>query len=449
MKHRTEPKHPSEDESNDAPARGSALAGYRLPEMSRIAEVGLILAFFVFVGFTTIEAPLRYAFTLAGAPWLIYFRDAAILMAMLLLAFQQYLRHQLQTAFVVFALLFFFHGIASFLLCGVPLAVLMGLKTLLAIVFGAIFLPILLKQKSYIALFLFAMWVITAIGIVADYEGYTMPWKGMNATVGDYTVVINKKWNFEGEDRVAGFARDSVTAGMLAAFFGTYALLFSRSIILRAICAAATLALIFLTTSKGGLLAFFLTVVACLLPMRKSQLLNKMLLAGVFATMIFLPIVLPNFLMPSRPAVLTSFFDRVERVWPSAWHNIDVHSWIFGAGMGNIGVGQQYLRFENVDPGDNFFVLAYGYFGIFSVFYLTLPFLAALWRKSPVDAMGRYAIITLIYLFAYGIVVNVIEGSISAFMLGSAFQALAFRKLAVAQQFDSGAYRRTFARPAL
>ena len=25
-----------------------------------------------------------------------------------------------------------------------------------------------------------------------------MPWKGMNATVGDYTVVVNKKWNFQG-----------------------------------------------------------------------------------------------------------------------------------------------------------------------------------------------------------------------------------------------------------
>jgi hypothetical protein len=408
--------------------------------MSSAVELGLILGFVVFVGFTTVEAPLRYAFTLVGAPWLIYFRDVAILLAMLALACQQFWRHQLQPAFVVFALLIFFHGIASFLLCGVPVAVLMGMKTLLAALFGAVFLPTLLKRKGYISLFFLALWLITAIGIIADYKGYAMPWKGMNATVGDYTVVINKKWNFEGEDRIGGFARDSVTAGMLAAFFGAYALLFSRSLLFRLAAGTATLALIYLTTSKGGVLAFLLTLIACLLPMQKSQLLNKVLLACAFAAMIFLPVVLPNYLMPSSPAVLTSFFDRVERVWPSAWHNIDVHSWIFGAGMGNIGVGQQYLRFEGVDTADNLFVLAYGYFGLLSVLYLGVPFLAALRRKSPVDAVGRYAIITLIYIFAYGIVANVIEGSISAFMMASAFQALALRKTAVAQEFNRGRY---------
>jgi hypothetical protein len=423
-------------------AETGALEGYALPALSPLLEVGLILAFVVFVGFTTIEAPLRYAFTLVGAPWLIYLRDAAILFVMMVLAWQQFWHHRLQPAFVVFGLVLFFHGIVSFLLCNVPLAVLMGLKQLMAILFGASFLPTLLKRKGHIAFFLLVIWLVTATGIIADFQGYAMPWKGMNATVGDYTVVINKKWNFEGEDRIAGFARDSVTAGMIAAFCGTYALLFSRSIVFRVLTAGATLALIYLTTSKGGLLGYFFAIVACLLPMKKSQLPNKLLLVSLFATMILLPIVLPNYLMPSRPALLQSFFDRVERVWPSAWHNIDTHSWIFGAGIGNIGVGQQYLRFENVDPGDNLFVLAYGYFGIFAILYLTWPVLASLRRRSPVDGVGRYAIITLIYLFAYGIVVNVIEDPISAFMLGSAFQALALRKTAAAQDFNPGTYRR-------
>jgi hypothetical protein len=163
--------------------------------------------------------------------------------------------------------------------------------------------------------------------------------------------------------------------------------------------------------------------------------------------MILLPIVLPNYLMPSSPAILASFYDRVEHVWPSAWHNIDMHSWLFGAGMGNIGVGQQFLRFQGVDTADNLFVLAYGYFGIFSIIYLGLPFLAALRRKSPVDAVGRYAIITLIYVFAYGIVVNVIEGSIAAFMMGSAFQALALRKTALAQEFNRETFGQAIAKP--
>jgi hypothetical protein len=90
--------------------------------------------------------------------------------------------------------------------------------------------------------------------------------------------------------------------------------------------------------------------------------------------------------------------------------------------------GQQYLRFEDVNTADNLFLLAYGYFGIFSVVYLAWPFLAAMFRRAPVDALGRYAIVTLIYIFSYGIVVNIIEGPVAAFMLGTALQALALRK---------------------
>ncbi len=447
MKHRPPTEAPPAPASS-APAAEDTLAGYALPCMSPAVERILILAFAVFIGFTSVEAPLRYGFTQLGAVWLIYLRDLAIILAMLVLACQQFWRHQLQTAFIVFAVLIVFHGVASFLLCGVPIAVLIGLKTLLPFLFGAVFLPVFLKRKRGIALFLLAMWLVTAIGIVADYLGYPMPWKGMNASVGDYTVVINKKWNYQGEDRLGGFARDSVVAGSLAAFFGTYVLLFSRSILLRVAIGAATLALIYLTTSKGGVIAFLLIIVACLMPTKKSQLLNKALLAATFAAMILLPIVLPNYLMPSSPAVLASFFDRVERVWPAAWHNIDSHSWIFGSGIGNIGVGQQFLRFEGVDTGDNLFVIAYGYFGIFSIVYLGLPFLAAMRRKSPVDEVGRYAIITLIYIFAYGIVINGIEGSISAFMTGSALQALALRKTAPAPEFTRGMYRQPVAKPA-
>ena len=159
----------------------------------------------------------------------------------------------------------------------------------------------------------------------------------MSATIRS---AVNKRWNFQGEDRIGGFARDSVGAAMLMSLFGTYAMLFARSIILRFVAATATLVFIYLTTSKGCVVAYGLVILACMLPMRRSQLLNKGILATVFTAMILLPIILPNYLMPSSPTFLRSFFDRVARVWPDAWHNIGDHSWIFGAAMGNIGVGQ-------------------------------------------------------------------------------------------------------------
>lgn len=164
--------------------------------------------------------------------------------------------------------------------------------------------------------------------------------------------------------------------------------------------------------------------------------------------MILCPVILPNYLMPSSPAILSSFYDRVQRVWPDSWANIDSHSWIFGAGFGNIGVGQQFLRFEEVDSADNLFVIMYGYFGILSLVYLVLPMIAVLRLKSPIDAVGRYAIITLIYIFAYGIVINGVENALSAFMMGSAYQALAMRKIAPAKESNRETYAQLLAKPA-
>jgi hypothetical protein len=417
-----------------APPAGGALVGYQLPWIPPRMELILTLAFVVFIVSQTLEAPLRYAFSLVGAGWLIYLRDLAVLAAMLALAVWQLWRHRLQGAFLVFAVLVFFHGVVSFLLCHVAVAVLVSMKTLLSPLLGAVFLPILMKNKRGIGWLLALLWLVTAAGIAVDYAGWHLPWKGLSSEVGDYTVVINKKWNYQGEDRIGGFSRDSVGASMLVSFFSLYALIFSRSILLRLIAAIGGLALIYITTSKGCVVAFGLVILACLLPMKRSQLLNKAMLATVFAAMTLLPIVLPNYTMPSSPAFLRSFYDRVERVWPDTWHNIDQHSWIFGSAMGNVGVGQQYLKFEDVNTGDNLFVLSYGYFGVFCILYLGWPFLAALRRQAPVDALGRYAIVTLIYVFAYGIVVNIIEGPVAAFMLGSAVQALAMRKTAPARE---------------
>ena len=56
-----------------------------------------------------------------------------------------------------------------------------------------------------------------------------------------------------------GFARDSVSPDPSGIHWNVR-VLFSRSILFRAVISAATLGLIYLTTSKGGLLAFLLTI---------------------------------------------------------------------------------------------------------------------------------------------------------------------------------------------
>ena len=407
------------------------LQGFAAPSISPRMERVLLFAFALFMIVQAVEAPLRYALSLAGAPWLIYVRDLAVLAALLGLATEQMRRRQLQTTFIVFALLIFFHGTVSFLMCYAKVAVLVSMKTLLSPLFGAIVLPILFKRSRFVGGLFALLWLVTSVGIVLDYAGYDLPWKGMSSDLGDYKVTINRKWNYQGQDRIGGFSRDSVSAAMLLSYLGLYALLFARSISIRLVAACAGLGLIYMTTSKGAVVGYALAVVACVLPTRRTQLLNKCILTLTFALMMLLPIILPNYLMPSSTTFLASFFDRVARVWPDTWHNIGQHSWVFGSAMGNVGIGQQYLNFEDVNTGDNLFVLAYGYFGIFSTIYLTWLFLAALLRRAPVDVLGRYAIITLIFVFGYGIVVNIIEGPIAAFMLGTAIQALAWRRRAV------------------
>ena len=257
-----------------APAREShesRLSPYLLPASSPGIERTMRFAFVILILFTTVEAPLRYATTQIGAPWVIYLRDVAVVWAMLSLAAYQLRRQQLQTAFLLCLFFLVFHGTISALLCRVPVALLMGMKTLLYPMFGVLFLPTLIKGSRTIRILLVAAWLITVIGVIADHAGYPMPWKGLNATVGQYSVVINRKWNFQGEDRLAGFARDSVSAGLMVALPGLYCMLFSRSWLLRIFTAVATTAVIFLTTSKGGVMAFAIAAVACLLPGQRSQ----------------------------------------------------------------------------------------------------------------------------------------------------------------------------------
>ena len=422
------PPRPLPSDATRRPRNSRDLSGgYLLPMSTSASECWMSLALMMFALFTTLEAPLRWMLSLAGAAPLIYLRDACLALAMLALWWRQLLVHRVQAAFGIFALMLFFHGMISFLLCGVPIAMLMGLKTLLYPLFGALYLPQLLKNRPLVAWLMFGIWVLTAAGVVLDHVGYPMPWKGMSTSIGDYTVVVNRKWDYEGEDRVGGFARDSVTAGVLVALPGTWALVFMRSVLLRALIAVGTASVIWLTTSKGGVLAYLIAVFACMLPGR-ARLLARLLLVSVVAIMMLCPIILPNYFMPDHlPTSLASFVDRVERVWPSSWHNIAQHSWIFGAGIGNIGVGQQYLKYEGTDTADNLLVMAWGYFGVFCLAYLLLPVLAAL-RRAGDDIASRWALITLTYVYAYGIVANVIESPMVTFALGSALQALALKR---------------------
>lgn len=428
-------------DSLDALAPADELSCYRLPQIPPTSHRVLTLAFGVFMIFQALEAPLRLAFSLVGMSWLIYVRDLVVCAALALLAMQQMTRRQLQATFVILGMALLFHGIASYLQCGVPIAVLVSMKTLLNPMFGALFAPILLKRSRAMSGFMLLIWLVTASGIVADYAGVSMPWKGVTAEVGDYNVVVNKQWIYYGEDRIGGFARDSVGAGMLAAFGGIYVMLFARSVLYRLGIVAATAALIYLTTSKGGLIAFVLASVAWLAPMKKSLFVSKTILLLTFALMMLLPVALSSYALNPSSTVLSSFYDRIANVWPSAWQNIGQHSWIFGSGFGNIGAGQQFLHFEGSDPGDNLLLLAYGYFGVFSVIYLLVPFVAALRRRAPVDFVGRYIIITLIYVFAFGIVDNIIEGPIAAFMLGSALQALAWPRAESARELSAADLR--------
>lgn len=388
----------------------------------------LSAALAIYMIFYAFEGAIRYGFHLVGADMLIFIRDGLLILPLLCIFLKQFTQRKVHPAFLIFFFIILVHGTVMMLNLGNLPAVGYSAKMLITALAGAIVGTAVLKPSRKILILFFIIWAVGWIGILLEKYYVDWPWVGMETSIGDVQVHLSRDWQVTGADkRAAGFTRSSINAATLMPLLAIVLLFNLRSLPLRAAIVLLTIPAVYWTTQKGTILAYAITL--GLLILNRKHPINWLRAGIVFAIAlcIFLPVVLPGYTMPSDTGgvfSLTSFYLRIEWMWPDAWKWIHGHeAFPFGVGLGGIGGAQRlYMSVNEMNAADNLFVFMYGEFGIMTFIYLGAAVIFTL--KAAVTDETTEAMAILCFLFFYGCVISLLEDQMASLFLGAALACL-------------------------
>jgi hypothetical protein len=256
------------------------------------------------------------------------------------------------------------------------------------------------------------------------------PWVGMMTIVGNQIVDISRDWTIADPlaRRVAGFARSSISIASLMPCLSIVILCRLKHPLLRVVVALVAISTVFLTTQKGALIAFL--PIAAILCLPSNNQLPR--LRTCFLLFLVLDVALPVLTAGMHPDHGSGVFSteslylRIAYTWPESWQWIDRHGLLcFGVGLGGMGGPQRFYAADSADPGDNFFVMMYAYFGIFSLLYFSIIAFLTLRRVSTgMKERATAAVAVVAFIFGYGVVISIIEDQMAPLFFGAALGVL-------------------------
>lgn len=384
----------------------------------------LSFALVIYLLFYVFEGLIRYGFHLVGADSLIFLRDAALILPIAFLLIAQFVQRKVHPVYGIFMLVIFIHGLVMLLNIGSMMAVLYSAKMLITLLAGALLADRLFSPGRFMVVLVMLLWLASFAGTVLDKYYVEFPWTGMETTFGDIKVEISRDWQIEGADkRAGGFMRSSINAATLMPLLAFMLMFNLRRTSLRLLVALATVPALIWTTQKGPIIAYLLTLGIIMLWPRKPIPLLRLGVWVMLALMVGLPVVLSGTVMPAADGVfsLSSFYQRIEQMWPEAWRWIHMHeAFPFGVGLGGISGAQRLYALNDMNAADNMFLLMYAYFGMMSFVYLGFIALIAAQTKSNSSPHAAQAMATLVYILAYGCVISILEDQMASLFLGGA-----------------------------
>lgn len=378
----------------------------------------------VFFWSLVLAAPLRYGFLQLSLSPLVYLPKFSLfsLVVLLLLA-----RLRAPPAALWLGGVLFFYLLWGIVNLDSPVQSFFGLWVFVPLFFGSYLGPMIdfLKIRNVI----FLLFFVTALGVFLD-PLVTYPWSGQGATLFGNSIEISRQWTSFGVERHAGLARSSFNAATQLLVFGLLLVLSLERWWLKVIVWFLAGAGIALTVSKGPfggwvlLSLYFFGGVMFRWGRGWSFCCSVFLMLGV-VIMILVPlstlwISYDNALQgPMMKFFFASFGDRLSWMWPDSLGLLNLDGgfhWLTGRGLGGIGSAQQYFESNLYFPADNFFVYLAVTFG----FPVAILLLLALWGKAALSSknLSPHHMPLIIFLIAYGLVVNVIEEPLLSFFLG-------------------------------
>ena len=408
-------------DSGLAPASRAAIPTDRAGRLSVWIYVAWLATYVV-------EGPLRGALSSIGAANLLYLRDL-VGAASIAVALVGPLLHKERPApgLVLMAWLLAVHVCIGLLLGGTVFQRLFGIKIFVPVLYALALYPVV---QRHFGLFMRAMglfFVIASAGVFINAVVGEMPWEGLKYDTAFGAVQTTRQWWMSGGvSRLPGFARASFDAAMVIGVCGVLLLAALRPVWLRAAVAAAGLAAIFLTTSKGMVVAFAVAAL-WLVPANRSAasfksgrvLVAVLMLVTCLVPTLFMIVSVPEH-PTEMPPLLSSLWDRFSWMWPNAYELLpDGFGALTGVGPGGIGTALEHPE-ELVIPnsGDSIFVYYFVSFGLAGILYLAWPVLALFKRDSARDPRAFVWAGLLIVTYGYGLSINMVEQSFFASVLG-------------------------------
>jgi len=253
-----------------------------------------------------------------------------------------------------------------------------GLKLAIPLLLGASLYKAIFSNWEQFRTWLYLVWLASIIGICINYFT-AMPWAGstFQGALGESTV--SREWTTAGIVRLSGFSRASYDAAAICAIGACVFLVDERfAKLARAIGFLIATIAVGLTTSKGPLLALAVITMWFFYKsfINKSEHMGVGIFGLAAAAFMIPPLTaIYNLRLENSAFILSSFAERVNSMWPSAYSNIENFVQFFlGRGLGGIGFAQFFGEPLKYNAADNFAVYIYISFGLVGIalFFFTL-----------------------------------------------------------------------------
>lgn len=370
-----------------------------------------------------LDGPFRFVLGSLGLVSLLYLRDAIILVIIVHSVLASIVRWRANVVFSFILLTLILSSIVALIYVRNTLQILFGLKILLPLIAGVVCAKALLYCHKSVSRHFSILFILATLGVLVNIL-IQFPWTGFTYELAGVEIEGGFERITSGFSRIHGFSRTNFEAAtqilLLWIFLNFHSVSRARKILIWSFAVVA----IFLTTTKGVILAFFslsiLMLVFALLPsLRKLKIL---FLGSALAVMIALPLYINeldiDFSDPVHVSLYASLADRIVNGWPPVIRNVLENGNILtGRGVGGTGAAELYFAPVVLGSPDSLFVFLLSWFGLFGVLMLLMVW----WKTGRMQLNSTYDQVSyywVLSIYIYGISGATLESPFFATFFG-------------------------------